>query len=61
MEAITDGWTALEAGVRLLDVPAHKTGAPFTKPVDAALVGPGDRPWEAVRPAQPPLARAAYG
>ena len=37
--------------VCLLDVPAHKTGAPFTKPVDP-LVG---QAWEAVRPAQPRL------
>ena len=40
--------------VCLLDVPAHKTGAPFTKPVDA-LVGQAIDAWEAVRPAQPPL------
>jgi integrase len=42
------------ARVCLLDVPAHKTGAPFTKPVDA-LVGQAIDAWEAVRPAQPPL------
>jgi integrase len=41
-------------GVCLLDVPAHKTGAPFTKPVDA-LVGQAIEAWEAIRPAQPPL------
>jgi integrase len=40
--------------VCLLDVPAHKTGAPFTKPVDA-LVGQAINAWEAVRPAQPLL------
>jgi integrase len=40
--------------VCLLDVPAHKTGAPFTKPVDA-LVGQAIEAWEAIRPAQPPL------
>jgi integrase len=40
--------------VCLLDVPAHKTGAPFTKPVDP-LVGRAIEAWEAVRPAQPPL------
>jgi len=40
--------------VCLLDVPAHKTGAPFTKPVDA-LVGQAIEAWEAVRPTQPPL------
>ena len=35
-------------------MPAHKTGAPFTKPVDA-LVGQAIDAWEAVRPGQPPL------
>jgi len=38
----------------LLDVPAHKTGAAFTKPVDP-LVGQAIAAWEALRPAQPPL------
>ncbi len=40
--------------VCLLDVPAHKTGAPFTKPVDA-LVGQAIEAWEAGRPTQPLL------
>jgi hypothetical protein len=40
--------------VCLLDVPAHKTGAPFTKPVDP-LVGRAIEAWEAVRPRQPLL------
>jgi len=40
--------------VCLLDVPAHKTGTPFTKPVDP-LVGRAIEAWEAVRPVQPPL------
>lgn len=38
----------------LLDVPAHKTGTTFTKPVDP-LVGEAVAAWEQVRPAQPPL------
>ena len=38
--------------VCLLSVPAHKTGAPFTKPVDR-LVGEAILAWEQVRPAQP--------
>ncbi|MBI4519921.1 MAG: tyrosine-type recombinase/integrase [Gemmatimonadetes bacterium] len=38
--------------VCLLDVPAHKTGAPFTKRVDP-LVGRAIETWEAVRPVQP--------
>ena|SRR5437867_1031115 len=46
--------------VCLLDVPAHKTGAPFTKPVDA-LVGQAIDAWEAVRPAQPPLLEPRTG
>lgn len=40
--------------VCLLDVPAHKTGAPFTKPVDP-LVGRAIAAWEVVRPTQPLL------
>jgi hypothetical protein len=40
--------------VCLLDVPAHKTGRPFTKPVDP-LVGRAIDAWERVRPPQPPL------
>jgi hypothetical protein len=40
--------------VCLLDVPAHKTGTPFTKPVDP-LVGRAIESWEAVRPTQPRL------
>ena len=38
--------------VCLLDVPAHKTGTAFTKPVDP-LVGKAIEAWEAVRPDQP--------
>ncbi len=40
--------------VCLLDVPSHKTGTAFTKPVDP-LLGRAVAAWEAVRPAQPPL------
>ncbi|WP_369275795.1 tyrosine-type recombinase/integrase [Streptomyces sp. R11] len=36
----------------LLDVPAHKTGTAFTKPVDP-LLGQAINAWEALRPAQP--------
>jgi integrase len=43
-----------EQAVCLLDVPAHKTGAAFTKPVDP-LLGKVMAAWEAVRPAQPHL------
>jgi integrase len=40
--------------VCLLDVPAHKTGTAFTKPVDP-LLGQAIEAWQAVRPAQPPM------
>jgi len=40
--------------VCLLDIPFHKTGRAFTKPVDP-LVGEAIAAWEAVRPAQPEL------
>ena len=36
----------------LLDVPAHKTGTAFTKPVDPVL-GQALDAWQTVRPAQP--------
>ncbi|MEU3521342.1 tyrosine-type recombinase/integrase [Streptomyces sp. NPDC006654] len=38
--------------VCLLDVPAHKTGTAFTKPVDP-LLGQAINAWEALRPPQP--------
>ena len=38
--------------VCLLDVPAHKTGTSFTKPVDPVL-GHAIDAWQAVRPGQP--------
>lgn len=38
----------------LLDVPTHKTGAAYTKPVDP-LLGEAIGAWEAVRPQQPLL------
>jgi hypothetical protein len=40
--------------VCLLDIPVHKTGRAFTKPVDP-LVGEAIAAWEAVRPTQPDL------
>ena len=42
------------APVCLLDVPVHKTGPAFSKPVDP-LVGRAVEAWEAARPAQAPL------
>ncbi len=44
----------LKEAVCLLDVPTHKTGTAFTKPVDP-LVGQAIAAWEAVRPVQPPM------
>ncbi|MGI5290513.1 tyrosine-type recombinase/integrase [Nonomuraea polychroma] len=40
--------------VCLLDVPAHKTGTAFTKPVDP-LLGQAIETWQAVRPQQPAM------
>jgi integrase len=40
--------------VCLLDIPAHKTGTAFTKPVDP-LVGKAIEAWRAVRPDQPKM------
>jgi len=48
------GDTLDKDAVCLLDVPTHKTGSAFTKPVDP-LIGRAIAAWEAVRPAQPPL------
>jgi integrase len=41
-----------EDAVCLLDVPVHKTGTAFTKPVDP-LLGQAIEAWQALRPAQP--------
>lgn len=49
-----DGPDPAAAPVCLLDVPVHKTGSAFTKPVDP-LLGHAVEAWEAVRPAQPPI------
>ena len=49
-----DGGTDPAARVCLLDVPVHKTGTAFTKPVDP-LLGSAIEAWEAVRPTQPPM------
>jgi integrase len=40
--------------VCLLEVPAHKTGPAFTKPVDG-LVGKAIQQWESIRPELPPM------
>jgi integrase len=41
-----------EEAVCLLDVPVHKTGTAFTKPVDP-LLGQAIEAWQVLRPAQP--------
>jgi integrase len=43
-----------QEAVCLLDVPVHKTGTAFTKPVDP-LLGQAIEAWQALRPAQPPV------
>src|SRR5260370_10548231 len=40
--------------VCLLDVPTHKTGTAFTKPVDP-LLGKAIEAWQAIRPEQPKM------
>ena len=40
--------------VCLLDVPVHKTGSSFTKPVDP-LMGEAIQAWQKIRPAQPKM------
>jgi integrase len=40
--------------VCLLDIPTHKTGTAFTKPVDP-LLGKAIEAWQAIRPAQPAM------
>jgi integrase len=53
-DAVQAQETAAHEAICLLDVPTHKTGSAFTKPVDP-LVGQAVAAWEALRPAQPPL------
>ena len=43
-----------EEAVCLLDVPVHKTGTAFTKPVDP-LLGQAIEAWQALRPGQPSI------
>ena len=54
------GETVAEHPVCLLDVPTHKTGTAFTKPVDP-LVGRAIAAWQAVRPEQPSLSDRRTG
>jgi integrase len=49
-----DGAILEQDDVCLLDIPVHKTGTAFTKPVDPVL-GQAITAWEHVRPDQPPL------
>jgi hypothetical protein len=46
--------------VCLLDIPTHKTGTAFTKPVDP-LLGKAIEAWQAVRPQQPAMLDAKTG
>jgi integrase len=43
-----------DEAVCLLDVPVHKTGTAFTKPVDP-LLGQAIEAWQSLRPSQPPV------
>ena len=43
-----------DSSVCLLDIPTHKTGTAFTKPVDP-LLGRAIDAWQALRPTQPPM------
>lgn len=52
--------TRSENGICMLDIPTHKTGAAFTKPVDP-IVGKAIEAWQAVRPAQPSMADRKTG
>src|SRR5258708_37499669 len=45
---------APKEAVCLLDIPTHKAGRAFTKPVDP-LVGQAIAGWEAIRPVQPAM------
>ena len=52
---LPEGKTQADAKtVCLLDIPVHKTGHAFTKPVDA-LVGEAILAWEKIRPEQPQM------
>jgi hypothetical protein len=53
-DAGLDGNSSGQSAVCLLEVPVNKTGAAFTKPVDAA-VGEAIEAWEKVRLPQPKL------
>jgi integrase len=58
---IPEGKTQADAKtVCLLDIPVHKTGHAFTKPVDA-LVGEAILAWEKIRPEQPQMIDAKTG
>ncbi|MBC2640752.1 MULTISPECIES: tyrosine-type recombinase/integrase [unclassified Rhodococcus (in: high G+C Gram-positive bacteria)] len=52
--AVVDDRQQTDSSVCLLDIPTHKTGTAFTKPVDP-LLGRAIEAWQALRPAQPPM------
>jgi integrase len=49
-----DSEVLVRDAICLLDVPTHKTGTAFTKPVDP-LMGEAIEAWQAVRPVQPQM------
>jgi len=52
--AVGEDLQPAESAVCLLDIPTHKTGTAFTKPVDP-LLGRAIETWQALRPEQPPM------
>lgn len=52
--AVGDDPQQTGSSVCLLDIPTHKTGTAFTKPVDP-LLGRAIEAWQALRPEQPPM------
>ncbi|MDV7265140.1 tyrosine-type recombinase/integrase [Rhodococcus oxybenzonivorans] len=52
--AVGDDPQQTDSSVCLIDIPTHKTGTAFTKPVDP-LLGRAIEAWQALRPAQPPM------
>jgi integrase len=53
-ENVPEKDTTPKDAICLLDVPTHKTGTAYTKPVDRIL-GEAIQVWEQVRPCQPPV------
>lgn len=57
---IASAENTMDRSVCLLDIPVHKTGRAFTKPVDP-VIAEAIAAWEAVRPVQPDLCDSKTG